>query len=107
MVTLSPYTILQNSLHASFGRSGDAAAVPPKAATIGPADILAAKSRMDFSAITIGGSATSWQRLTTRLMLHGPVTPRIPNSILQTVPTTFVISETVAADIEPVWHAGY
>ena len=107
VVTLSPYTVLQNSLHASFGRSGDTAAVPPRAATIGPADILAAKSRMDVSGITIGGSTTSWQRLTTRLMLHGPVTPRIPNSILQTVPTTFVISETVAADLEPVWYAGY
>ena len=107
VVTLSPYTILQNSLHASFGRSGDAAAVPPRAATIGPADILGAKSRMDVSGITIGGSATSWQRLTTRLMLHGPVTPLIPNSILQTVPTTFLISETVAANLKPTWYEGY
>ena len=35
--TLSPFTLAQNSLHGSFGMSGDISAVPPKAATIGPA----------------------------------------------------------------------
>lgn len=110
LVTLSPYTILQNALHASFGRCGDTAAVPPKAATIGPADILAAKHRMDRSAITIGGSggsSTSWQRFITRLLLHGPITPRVPASILQAAPTTFIIAESVAADIESPFYAGY
>ena len=38
--TLSPFTIAQNSLHGSFGMSGDLAAVPPKAATIGPAEVI-------------------------------------------------------------------
>lgn len=107
IVTLSPYTIFQNSLHASFGRCGDTAAVPPKAATLGPADVIAARFRMDRSAITIGGSATSWQRLMTRLVLHGPVTPRVPASILQTVPTTFIIAESVASDITYADYAGY
>lgn len=107
IVTLSPYTIMQNSLHTSFGRCGDTAAVPPKAATIGPADILGAKFRMDRSAITIGGSQTSWQRLIVRMLLHGPITPSVPASILQAAPTTFIIARTVAADIEPVWYAGY
>lgn len=107
IVTLSPYTILQNSLHASFGRCGDTANVPPKAATIGPADVIGAKFRMDRSAITIGGSDTSWQRLITRLLLHGPITPQVPASILQAVPTTFLISESIAADIESVFYAGY
>ncbi len=36
--TLSPFTIAQNSLHGCFGCSGDLTAVPPKAATIGPAE---------------------------------------------------------------------
>lgn len=107
IVTLSPYTVLQNSLHASFGRCGDTAAVPPKAATIGPADILGAKFRMDRSALTIGGSATSWQQFITRLLLHGPVTPQVPASVLQAAPTTFIIAESIAADIAPVWYAGY
>jgi hypothetical protein len=35
------------------------------------------------------------------------VTPQVPASILQTVPTNFYISETAAADIVPVWGKGY
>ncbi len=107
IVTLHPLTLAQNSLHASFGRCGDIAAVPPKAATIGPADVIGAKYRMDRSLITIGKSSASWQRFIIRLVLHGPVTPQIPGSILQTVPTEFIISESVAADIEPTWYEGY
>jgi glucosamine-6-phosphate deaminase len=107
IVTLSPFTLAQNSLHGSFGMSGDIALVPPKAATIGPAEVIGAKHRMDFNAITIHGTATSWQRLITRLVAHGPVTPRVPSSILQTLRTDFYISETLAQDIEPDWDKGY
>lgn len=105
--TLSPFTIAQNSLHGCFGSSGDLCAVPPKAATIGPAEVIAAKHRVDLHAITIHGSFASWQRLTTRLVLHGPVTPRIPASILQTLRTDVWVSETAAADIVPRWDRGY
>jgi len=107
IVTLSPFTLAQNSLHGCFGYSGDLAAVPPKAATIGPAEVIAARSRLDFHSITVHGTATSWQRLTTRLCLHGPVTPRIPESILQTLRTDVYVSETAAMDIEPTWDKGY
>lgn len=107
VVTLHPLTIAQNSLHASFGRSGDIAAVPPKAATIGPAEVVGAKYRMDFNGLSIAGSNVSWQRMTTRLIAHGPVTPSVPTSILQTLPTDFYITETAAMDIEPDWTAGY
>ena len=105
--TLSPFTIAQNSLHGSFGASGDLCAVPPKAATIGPAEVIAAKTRLDVHAISIGGTPISWQRLTTRLCLHGPVTPRIPGSILQTLRTDVWVTETAAQDIEPRWEIGY
>lgn len=105
--TLSPFTIAQNSLHGSFGMSGDLSAVPPKAATIGPAEVIAAKHRIDMHAITVDGSFASWQRFTTRLVLHGPVTPRIPESILQTLRTDVWVSESIAADIEPRWDKGY
>ncbi len=44
LVTLSPFTLAQNSLHGSFGMSGDLAAVPPRAATIRPADVIAVGS---------------------------------------------------------------
>jgi 6-phosphogluconolactonase/glucosamine-6-phosphate isomerase/deaminase len=48
--TLHPLTIAQNSLHGSFGASGDLCAVPPKAATIGPAEVVAAKHRIQTHA---------------------------------------------------------
>ena len=107
IVTLSPFTIAQNSMHGCFGNSGDLCAVPPKAATIGPADVIAAKNRMDFHNITVGGSLNSWQRLTTRLVLHGPVTPRLPQSILQTLRTDVYVTEKSAMNIETNWDIGY
>ncbi|MGH8017589.1 MAG: hypothetical protein ACREIA_04755, partial [Opitutaceae bacterium] len=94
--TLHPLTIAQNSLHGSFGMSGDLAAVPPKAATIGPAEVIAAGHRIDLHAITVDGSFASWQRFTTRLVLHGPVTPLVPESILQTLRTDVWVSESLA-----------
>ncbi len=107
VVDLHPLTIAQNSLHGCFGFSGDIANVPPKAATIGPADVLGAKYRMDCNSLSTMGTFSSWQRFITRLIAHGPVTPQVPASILQTVPTDFYISESAAADIEPHWYAGY
>jgi len=105
--TLSPLTIAQNSMHGSFGASGDLCAVPPKAATIGPAEVIAAKMRIDLHAISVDGSRVSWQRMMTRLVLHGPVTPRLPTSILQTLRTDVWVSESAAQDIEPRWDIGY
>jgi len=90
-----------------FGASGDLTAVPPKAATIGPADVVGAKHRIDTHAIGVGGTFISWQRFTTRLVLHGPVTPLVPESILQTLRTDVWVSESAAANIEPRWHLGY
>ncbi len=107
VVRLSPFTIAQNSLHGSFGRSGDLALVPPRAATIGPAEVIAARYRMDMNALTIAGTHVSWQRLMTRLAAHGPVTPRVPTSILQTLPTDFLIAESIAEDIAPDWETAY
>ncbi|HBG26935.1 MAG: hypothetical protein A2Y10_10650 [Planctomycetes bacterium GWF2_41_51] len=107
IVTLSPFTIAQNSLHGCFGFSGDLTAVPPKAATLGPADVIAAKARFDMHGITIAGSKSSWQRLTTRLVLHGPVTPMLPASILQTLRTDVYVTETSAMNIETNWDIGY
>ena len=107
IATLNPLTIAQNSLHGAFGMSGDLAAVPPKAATIGPAEVIGAKHRFDMHAITVDGSFASWQRFMTRLCLHGPVTPKVPQSILQTLRTDVYVSESSAANIEPHWDKGY
>ncbi len=105
--TLSPFTLAQNSLHGSFGMSGDLAAVPPKAATIGPAQVIAAKHRIEMAGITVHGTATAWQRLIARLCYHGPVTPRLPSSIHQQLRTDCYISELIAQDIKPDWEKGY
>ena len=105
--TLSPFTLAQNSLHGIFGKSGNLAAVPPKAATIGPADVIRAKNRIDTHAITVHGTTTAWQRFICRLVLHGPVTPLVPESILQTLPTDAYVSENIAQNIETDWNKGY
>jgi len=107
IVTLSPFTIAQNSLHGSFGMSGDLAMVPPKAATIGPKEVINAKYRMDMHSLTVNNTRVSWQRFITRLCLHGEVTPLVPTSILQTLKTDVYVSETIAQDIEPDWEKGY
>ena len=52
-------------------------------------------------------SPSMWQRLISRLALHGPVTPKVPESILQTLGTDVYVSETIARDIEPDWEKGY
>lgn len=104
---LHPLTIAQNSLHGCFGMSGDLAAVPPKAATIGPRDVIASKFRMEINGLTTMGTFSSWQRFTTRLACHGPVTPQVPTSLHQILKTDFYITETCAADIEPHWDLEY
>lgn len=105
--TLSPFTLAQNSMHGIFGKSGDLSAVPPKAATIGPAEVIASKHIVDTHSITVHGTSTSWQRLMTRLVLHGPVTPQLPQSIIQTLKADVLISETNAQNIEVDRNKGY
>lgn len=105
--TLSPFTLAQNSLHGAFGKSGDLAIVPPKAATIGPAQIINCKFRIQIHAISVNGTGTSWQRLMSRLVMHGPITPRVPESIHQKLRTDAWVSETIAQDIAPDWDVGY
>ena len=96
-VTLNPMTIMQNSLHGCFGCSGDIANVPPMAATIGPRDVKNSRNRMETHALSTMGSYSSWQRMISRLVLYGPVTPQVPSSILQLWPTSVYVSENIAA----------
>ena len=94
IVELHPMTIMQNALH-SF--SGDWSWVPPKAATIGPAQILGAKYRSFWLDGYLGGGI-SWQRFIARLVAYGPVNTLVPGSILQTAPTTYTLLGGVAED---------
>lgn len=107
IVTLSPFTLAQNSLHGSFGAAGDLAAVPPRAATIGPAQILEAKHRIGLYMIGVHGTTTSWQKMIARLALFGPVTPRVPDSIIQLKPSEVFVSAAIAEKIYVDWNKGY
>jgi glucosamine-6-phosphate deaminase len=94
-VELHPMTIMQNALH-SF--SGDWSLAPPKANTIGPAEILGARDRSFWLDGYLGGGV-SWQRFIARLAAHGPVNTYVPGSILQTAPTTYTLLGGVADDV--------
>lgn len=107
IVNLHPLTIAQNSLHGVFGQSGDIGNVPPKAATIGPADIVRAKERIEIHALLTNFTVSSWQRMTSRLILHGPVTPLMPSSIFQLLKTQVYVSEAIAAPFGCWEKVGY
>lgn len=96
IVELNPMTIMQNALH-SFG--GDWSWVPPKAATIGPREILMARHR-SFWLDGDQGGGVSWQRFIARLAAHGPVHPCVPASILQETHCDYTILGGVADDVE-------
>ena len=107
IVTLHPLTVAQNSLHGVFGPSGYVADVPPKAATIGPVDVLNARERIEVHALLTNNTFSSWQRMTSRLVLHGPVTPLVPSSMLQLMKTQVYVSEEIAAPFECWEKVGY
>ena len=69
--------------------------------------MLEAKTRIGTYALGINGTATSWQRLITRLALFGPVTPLVPDSVIQLKPSTIWVSESIAQKIEVDWNKGY
>lgn len=107
IVTLHPLTVAQNSLHGVFGQSGYIADVPPKAATIGPADVLNSRERIEVHSLLTCNTFSSWQRMTSRLVLHGPVTPLVPSSMLQLMKTQVYVSEEIAAPFGCDEKAGY
>ena len=107
VAALHPLTVAQNSLHGVFGQSGYIADVPPKAATIGPVDVKNARERIEVHALLTNNTFSSWQRMTSRLVLHGPVSPLIPSSMLQLMDTQVYVSEEIAAPFECWEKVGY
>lgn len=106
---LHPLTIAQNSLHGSFGFSGDIASVPPMGAMMGPRDAMKAKNVLDVHSITTCGTKVAWQRLTSRLCIFGKPSQRVPASVLQLrdQPTHMIMSESSAATILPDYYFQY
>ncbi len=107
LTKVHPLTIAQNSLHGVFGMSGNMAMVPPMAATIGPVDVLNARERIEVHALQTMGTYSSWQRMTSRLVLHGPVTPLVPSSMLQLMKTQVYVSLSLAEPFGCDELAGY
>jgi 6-phosphogluconolactonase/glucosamine-6-phosphate isomerase/deaminase len=107
IVELHPLTVAQNSLHGVFGQSGYIADVPPKAATIGPVDVKNARERIEVHALLTNATFSSWQRMTSRLVLHGPVTPLVPSSMLQLMKTQVLVSDELAAPFDCWEKVGY
>ncbi|NLF23174.1 MAG: hypothetical protein GX590_08430 [Lentisphaerae bacterium] len=107
VVSLHPLTIAQNSLHGVFGCSGDVGNVPPKAATLGPLDVKRAARRIEGHGLTTMGTFSSWQRMVSRLICHGPVSPQVPGSILQLFPCTVYVSSSIAKPVECLETVGY
>ncbi|GHU57972.1 hypothetical protein FACS189444_0900 [Spirochaetia bacterium] len=107
VITLHPLTVAQNSLHGVFGQSGDISNVPPKAATIGPRDVKNSRKRIETHGLTTGGTFSSWQRMISRLITHGPVTPYIPGSIYQLLETYVYLEPSIAEPIDCMETVGY
>ena len=109
VANLHPLTIAQNSLHGSFGCSGDIANVPPMGAMMGPRDAMKAKEILDVHSITTAGSHVTWQRLTSRMCIFGKPSQEVPASILQLRenPTHIIMSENLAATIQPDYMFQY
>ena len=104
IVTETPLTICENSQFAPMGGSGDVWAVPPKAATIGPKDIVSAKERFELHNI-MNGDGTSWQRMISRLELYGPISMECPASIMRLGKGTCYVSEEIAKPFRS-WYNG-
>jgi glucosamine-6-phosphate deaminase len=96
IVELNPMTIMQNALH-TF--SSDWSWVPPRAASIGPREILGARDRSFWLDGECGGPGMSWQRFIARLVAHGPVNTLVPGSILQETTCGYHILGSVAQDV--------
>lgn len=92
-------TLAQNSLHASFGMVGDVAMVPPRAATIGPREFVNAKHVFEFHNFLIGNTDITWEKLVSRLVCFAPVSPLIPDSVVQLCDAEVYISQLFAEPI--------
>ena len=104
LVTEVPLTVCENSLFSPMGASGDVWAVPPRAATIGPRDIVSAKERFELHTF-VNPDGSSWQRMISRLELYGPISMECPASIMRLGRGTCYVSEAVAKPFAN-WHYG-
>lgn len=96
IVTPMPEVIAMDSMRGMFGCSGDIGNIPPCAASVGPKDIAAAKEQFNVEYLSTTGGHPSYQRYVSRMTFCGPVTPKIPATMLRLLPGCAYFSETVA-----------
>jgi 6-phosphogluconolactonase/glucosamine-6-phosphate isomerase/deaminase len=104
IVTETPLTICENSLFSPMGASGDTWAVPPKAATIGPRDVVNARERFEMHSF-VNADGSSWQRMVSRIELYGPISMECPASLMRLGKGTCYVSEALARPFAS-WHCG-
>ena len=97
IVTPMAEMIAHDSLRGMFGCSGDIANVPPRAATVGPRDLLAAKRWIDVEYLTACGGNPAHQKFPLRLALFGPICPENPGSLMRLHAGACYVSPAVAA----------
>ena len=100
IVTETPLTIAENCMFAPMGASGDVWAVPPKAATIGPKDVVNAKDRFEMHNLNAW-----WQRMISRIELYGPISMECPASIMRLGKGVCYVSEDIAKPFGS-WYDG-
>lgn len=105
IVTESPLTIAENSLFGPMGASGDVWAVPPKAATIGPRDVVNSRERFEVHNILNAQNGDTWQRMVSRIELYGPISMECPASIFRLGKGTCYVSEAIAKPFHS-WYCG-
>ena len=86
-----------DSLRGMFGCAGDIGNVPPKAVTVGPKDLAAAKERVDVEYLSACGGTPSLQKYPLKLALLGPICPANPGSMMRLFPGACYASVDVAS----------
>lgn len=99
LVTPMPEMIAHDSLRGMFGCAGDIASVPPKAATVGPRDLMAAKEWIDIEYMMGCAASLIPQRFPLRLALFGPVSHINPASIMRLHKGICYATEEMSAEI--------
>ena len=97
LVTPMPENIAFDSLRGMFGCSGDIGNVPPRAVTVGPKDLAAAKWNINVAHLTGCGGNPAYQRYASRLALMAPMSTGTPACILRLLPGKLYMASAVAA----------
>ena len=96
LVTPMAEMIAHDSLRGMFGCAGDIGNVPPRAVTVGPRDLMAAKTWIDVEYLTACGGTVAHQKFPLRLAMFGPISEKNPGSIMRLHKGICYLSDDVA-----------